>query len=49
MAGLNLARRVRVPTDAALDRFDFFDPRFGADDAFTVKRVDVFAAEKRNW
>ncbi len=46
ISGMNMMRRVMVPTDPTVTSFDLLSPEYGKDDAFSVKRVDVPAAVK---
>ena len=48
IGGMNLMRRIVVPTDAALESFDMLSPEYGTDDTFAVQRLNIPYAEKRN-
>ena len=48
IGGTSLMRRVNVPTDPAVSRFDLLSPDYGTDDAFAVKRLNLPFAERRN-
>lgn len=39
--GTSLARRITVPTDPTVVRFDLLDPAVGSDDLFAVRRQDL--------
>lgn len=49
IGGTSLIRRVKVPTDSAIEKFDLLSPEYGQDDAFAVKRVETPYAERRNF
>lgn len=48
IGGTNLMRKVTVPSDSSIELFDLLSPEYGSDDAFTVKKLDVPYAERRN-
>lgn len=48
IAGMNLMRRITVPTDPTIDRFNLLDPTIGTDDTFVVQRPNIPYAEKTN-
>lgn len=47
LPGTALVQQVTVPTDAAVTKFNLFDPAYGNNDAFAVQRVDFPYAERR--
>lgn len=48
IGGMNLMRRVTVPTDPSIESFDLLDPQYGEDDTFAVQRLNIPYAEKMN-
>jgi hypothetical protein len=48
IGGTSLTRRVLVPSDPAVTRFDALAPEYGRDDTFAVKRLEIPYAERRN-
>lgn len=48
VVGTALSRRVLVPSDLSVTKFNMLDPAYGNDDAFAVQRVDFKYAERRS-
>jgi hypothetical protein len=46
LVGTNLLRKVTVPTDPSVTKFNLLDPKYGVDDAFTVQQADLPYAER---
>lgn len=46
LVGSPMIRRVTVPTDTTVLKFNVFDPDYGQDDNFTVQRADIPYAQR---
>lgn len=47
VAGLELVRQIKVPTDTSVTSFSLFDPAYGEDDSFAVQVKDIEWAPRR--
>jgi len=47
VAGTDLSRKIKVPSDPALSSFDLLDPAYGNDDLFAVQRPNLPFAARR--
>ena len=49
IGGTPLIRKVTVPTDPTVLKFDCFDPKYGEDDNFSVQTAELPYAERSSW